>query len=261
MGDAEIAMWGDSLTARSEYPGGRSIPQHLATLTGRRVMNGGIDGQQSGAIRDRFLNDALFGRETIIMAGRNNFSAGATVQADIAAMVAALTTDRYLVLAVPNAALADEYGGQAKYDAIVALNAALAAAYGAHFVNAWAAMIDAYDPADPMEVQDFANKVVPWRFRQATIMSALVGGIDAGATSFATSGVGSGIIRLGQEYINVTARSGNNVTACTRGFAGSSAVAHVAGERIEQREAIHYSDAGRAFVAQQIANRRATLGW
>ena len=261
VGDAEIAMWGDSLTARSELPGGRSIPMVLGTLTGRRVMNGGIDGENSTQIRTRFLNDALFSAETIIMAGRNNYASGAAVQADIAAMIAALTTDRYLVLSIPNAAVASEYVGQANYDTRQALNAALASTYGTRFVDAWAAMVDAYDPADAMEVQDYANRIVPWRFRQPIIIAALMADISDSATSFATSNLSTGIIRLGSEYINVTARSGNTVTACVRGYAGSTPVAHAAGERVETRDSTHWSDAGRAFVAQQIANRRTALGW
>ncbi|TZG25585.1 SGNH/GDSL hydrolase family protein [Sphingomonas montanisoli] len=258
----DIAVYGDSLVSRASFPGGRSIPQHLAALTGKRVLNCGAENDQSTAIRTRFLNDALFDREIAIMAGRNNYSQGATVQADIAAMVAAIPHDRYLVLSVANINTATEFVGTANYDAIVALNAALAATYGARFLNVWQAMIDAYDPAEPMEVQDFANKVVPWRFRQISRAGTLVSDINNSATTFACSEIGGGPMKFASgEYVNVLTRTTNVINTSERGYLGTTAAAHTKDERYEQRETTHYSDAGRIFIAQQIAAKRATLGW
>ena len=128
-----IAAWGDSLTAGTGSTTG-GYPQYFGKLNGLYVYNGGVGGETSTQIRTRMLAATdKYEYTTIIWAGRNNYASGSTVQADIAAMVAALGHDRYLVLSILNSSA--EPSGNANYNLIVALNSALATTYGSKFVD------------------------------------------------------------------------------------------------------------------------------
>lgn len=129
-----IACWGDSLTIgsgavlyTSDYPSviGRDTP-------GRVVYNGGVGGEKSGQILTRMLLDKVRGKRwtTVLWMGRNNVNDVGmqdTVMADIASAVANLSHSRFLVLTVLNSKT--ETTGTANYNAIIALNNAILAAY------------------------------------------------------------------------------------------------------------------------------------
>lgn len=101
----------------------------------------------------------------IIWAGRNNYTNQATVLSDIAAMVALQKTveKRFLVLSILNANI--EPIGSTAYNQIIALNTALRAAYPRNYVDVREALIRAYDPAQPQDVTDFNNDVLPSSLR------------------------------------------------------------------------------------------------
>lgn len=108
---------------------------------------------------------------TIIWAGRNNYSSPTTVKADIATMVAALTTDRYIILSVLNGST--EPSGNANYTTITTLNNDLAALYGSHYIDVRAYLIangltDAGISPTAQDTIDIGNDVIPTSLRTDT---------------------------------------------------------------------------------------------
>jgi len=165
--DSAIAAWGDSLT--SGDPGSK-YPDILANQINQIVYNGGVGGETSTQIKARFLADPeKWGLPTIIWAGRNNLESPATVKADIAEMVAALTTDKYLILSIPNGNYAIEYKGQADYVTLIQLNNYLAATYGNHYIDIRTYMVNQYDPNQAQDVIDFGNDITPTSLRSDSL--------------------------------------------------------------------------------------------
>lgn len=134
------------------------------------IYNGGVSGQTSTQIKDRMVAaTGHFGEKTIIWAGRNNFSDPTTVKADIATMVAQLTTPNYLVLAVLNGSATSERLGGTDYATITALNNDLAAIYGANYWDVREYLVSQYDPNNSQDVIDHADDTVPSSLRIDTI--------------------------------------------------------------------------------------------
>lgn len=162
---------GDSLTAGT---GATSADTKWMTLLARAywntrdtTWNSGVGGETSTQIKDRFVGSTGGFRDatTIIWAGRNNYWQLSTVTADIAAMVAYLTTDRFLVLSVLNGDYASEYKNGSGWTQIMTLNAALQATYGSHFLDIRTPMVAAYNPSIPQDVIDFGNDIPPSSLR------------------------------------------------------------------------------------------------
>jgi hypothetical protein len=132
------------------------------------VYNGGVGGNTSTQIKARMLaaTDKL-SWPIIIWAGRNNYSDSATVQADIASMVAALGSSRYLVLSVLNGDT--EPSGSTAYNQIIALNNDLAATYGDHFLDLRSYLVAQYDSAQAQDVIDHANDLPPTSLRYNSV--------------------------------------------------------------------------------------------
>lgn len=130
----------------------------------------GVGGETSTQIRTRMIADvAKFGVYTIIWAGRNNFTDPTTVKADIAAMVASLTTTKYVVLSVTNGDFPIEYSGAADYTTMMTLNSDLATTYAGHYVDVRAALVAAYNPADAQDAIDHGHDVPPNSLRVDSI--------------------------------------------------------------------------------------------
>ncbi len=159
-----IATWGDSLTAGGQ-DGGQPYPFQLAALTGYNVYNGGIGGQTSTQIAARMVADtAKHSWPTIIWAGRNNHNSPATVEADIASMVAALDSNtKYIILGVTNGNT--ETSGTSDYNNIIQINTYLAATYGNRFIDIRSYLVSLYNPASPQDVTDHNNDVIPTSLR------------------------------------------------------------------------------------------------
>lgn len=164
-----IVAWGDSLTdGAGSNPDGltplRDYMSDLRLLTGHFTDAEGIGGNTSTQIAARMLPaTAKHGLPTIIWAGRNNFFDATTVESDIASMVAALTTPDYVVLSVINAE--GEGIGTTQYNEIIALNANLAATYGAHYLDVRSYLVSLYNPGDPTDVADHASDTPPTSLR------------------------------------------------------------------------------------------------
>ncbi|MEO5646115.1 MAG: tail fiber domain-containing protein, partial [Candidatus Paceibacterota bacterium] len=162
-----IAAWGDSLTEAA-------YPLDLTNLSNIPVYNGGIGGQTSTQIRDRMLAATdKYSWPTIIWAGRNNVTDPTQIKADIASMVAALTTTHYLVLGVLNNSA--EPSGSANYNTIVQLNSDLAATYGSRFIDMRTYLVSLYNPSLPQDVIDHNNDIPPSSLRSDTVHLTLAG--------------------------------------------------------------------------------------
>jgi lysophospholipase L1-like esterase len=163
----QVAAWGDSLTA-GVGGAGVSYPTVLGQLIHATVFDGGEGGDTSTVIAARMLADPpSFGDVTIIWAGRNNYFDQAQVLADVASMVAALSTPkRFLILSVLNGSYGswEAKGGQG-YGEIIALNKALKAAYPHNFLDIRSLLVAQYDPSLPQDVIDHANDTPPTSLR------------------------------------------------------------------------------------------------
>ena len=166
---SSIATWGDSLT--SGTGGNTSYPTQLTTLSGYAVYNGGVGGEGSTQIKTRMLAATdKHSWPTIIWAGRNNYTDPTTVKADIAAMVAALGHENYIILGVLNG----DYGGYeilggGGYIQITQLNSDLSTIYGSHFIDIRAYLVSQYDSGSPQDVTDHTNDTVPTSLRSDAI--------------------------------------------------------------------------------------------
>jgi len=118
----------------------------------------------SGSVFTPELGQRLRNRVAWLWLGRNGAQAGHTVEGDIAAAVASLGHDRYLVGAILTSA-GDSADGVA---AILARNATLAATYGSRFVDVFAALAGAND-GSPADLADVAAGHTPGSLRSDAI--------------------------------------------------------------------------------------------
>lgn len=145
---ADIAAWGDSLTAAAGYP------EMLAALfQGHRVTyNGGVGGETAAQIRARQVADNVYNqRINLLWAGRNSFKTQTPAQiiADIDLMIAHVIGGRYLVTSIPPSTL----DSGAENTTRLALNAALAAAYGSRYFD----IIPYWNAANDGSANDLAD--------------------------------------------------------------------------------------------------------
>lgn len=110
------------------------------------------------------IGQELQGKTAWLWLGRNGAQAGYGVEDDIAAAVASLTHERYLVGSVLTSA-GDSEGTVAT---IEARNAALASTYGARFVDVLSALRAAHD-GSPGDLEDIAASHVPRSLRHDAV--------------------------------------------------------------------------------------------
>lgn len=163
--DKNIICWGDSLTFGFGSTAGNDYPSRLAALSGYTTSNQGVSGQTSTQIEARVVADtAHFGTAAILWMGRNDTPTNfASVMSNIAASVAVLTTNRYLVLSVTNAAT--ETIGTSVYNQIIALNAQMASTYKEHYLDVRSYLVSQYDPNQAQDVIDHSNDIMPTSLR------------------------------------------------------------------------------------------------
>jgi lysophospholipase L1-like esterase len=156
-GDANtIVSVGDSMTEGIGCTGDGDYPSQLSKRLGRNVLNIGIAGETSTQIRTRFFQaPQLWHLSFIFWAGRNNAGDPTTVLADIAAMVAALPHDRYLVIGITKHIFEDN-------TQVDDLNAQLKAIYGDRFVDMQAYLLTIYDTSIPQDVLNHASGYLAW---------------------------------------------------------------------------------------------------
>jgi hypothetical protein len=164
---SNLVCWGDSLTAGTgATSAATAYPAVLANAgaRGRWFKNQGVGGDTSTQIRTRFFAapSEYLNATTIFWAGRNNYTDGVTVKADIAAMVAALPHSRFLVASIINGNYATEYIGQPDYITMMALNSDLSSIYGGRYVDFRTPLVAAGAPAGiAPNPTDYANDIPP----------------------------------------------------------------------------------------------------
>jgi len=140
----DVVCWGDSLTqGAGASPSSMGYVTQLATLANRQTINKGVSGESSTQIKARFFSDADRTRALInvFWVGRNNLTPPATVLTDLNDMISRLGHNRFLVLSVINKSDGTENAGSAAYNNILALNAAIAAAYPANYLDVRSSLV------------------------------------------------------------------------------------------------------------------------
>lgn len=120
-----------------------------------------------------FLSDGggKLGDTVVLWLGRNNYADTATVKADVAACIAALTyaQKRFVVMGVINGNYASEFKNQSGWTIMTQLNSDLLALYPRNFIDIRAKLVRSYNPAIPQDVTDFNNDIVPGSLRTDSI--------------------------------------------------------------------------------------------
>lgn len=204
---------------------------------------------------------------TILWMGQNNplSTQTAQVESDIDNAVSFLTgagNQGYLVLGLFQAEYEANGGSGANLKA--ALNSRNASTYGAHFVDVKSILDANYNPANPVDVYDHANGIVPY-----TLRAVSSGGTAAAITDTVTCNLTltpqygqtqvNGVIKIDSEYILPTAISGNNVTTCARGYAGSTAATHAANAHYDLSDPLHVGGDADTIIANWIAANKASV--
>lgn len=162
-----ISAWGDSMTQGS---GGTPYTTSLSDSTFYTIYNGGVGGETSTQIKVRMLAATTkYADNIIIWVGRNNYTDTTQIKNDIAAMIAALGHNRYLVLGVTNG----NYGGYERvggegYNYITRLNTSLGRIYGEKYFDVRKYLVNNRS-SSPQDLQDFADDIVPTSLRSDAI--------------------------------------------------------------------------------------------
>lgn len=179
--EAVVVAWGDSLTAGA---GGVPWTTQFQNLSGVETLNRGVGSDTSTQVRERMLAaPEHYASFAVIWVGRNNYTDPSTVVADVAAMVGALTTPQYLVLAVTNG----DYGGWESrggegWQYITQIDSALAANYGSRYLDVRSLLVESYDPTSAQDLSDHARDIVPTSLRSDPVHLNSAGyGVVAGA--------------------------------------------------------------------------------
>ncbi len=157
-----IVTWGDSITQGNADGSGVTYPAAMsADLGGRTVYNEGISGNTSTQVETRMVSDTLKHSWTVVIwAGYNNYTNGAQVESDIAAMVASLGSNtHYVVLSILNGST--ETSGSSGYNQILAINNYLASTYSGHYLDIRAYLVSQYNSSLSQDVTDHSNDIVP----------------------------------------------------------------------------------------------------
>ncbi len=265
-----IAAWGDSLVAGSGASSSTTNwPAVLGTdfATWRTVYNGGIGGQTSTQIADRVVADTIYtSRIQIYEGGINNYQGDTvpgTVTNDFARMVASNKSGKFFINLLVPGLYTNEAAGQPDRATIDAINSYLAATYPGNVVDQVTPLIAAYNPANPVDVLNFAANTTPLTLH-ATTAGTIVNAITTNSQqAFTTSSAVSPgyVLLVGSEYIQITAASGTSVTACVRGYAGTTAATYGAGQAATYYDPRHLNDAGYAIWATQNYNFIQSKGW
>lgn len=255
--DQRIAGWGDSLVVLFNQLGATFSPS-------RTVVSTGYAGQNSTYIAAQMVADSTRNGYTVCwLTGRNDGTSWdiPTIRAADDSMVAHVTSGKYLIGTITNSPR--EPSGSAGYTNLTAANADRISRFPSNYVDTRAAIVAAYDPANPADVVDHANDVPPYSLRADIAAGTLTQNISASDTSFTISDgtLGNGnVIKIGSEYILILSTSGTTVTNCTRGYAGTAA-SHNNGDAYTGKDVVHFNTAGYAVLAQAFHDAIAAKGW
>jgi len=266
--DAAISAWGDSLTyGGQDYNGsnyaGDNYPGDIQVDTGRITYNWGWPAQNSTQILSRFqANPQTYNDFTSIWSGRNDdFSTPNVTLGNIASMVGALPSgrNRYVVMTILNAQY--EPSGSSAYNNLAVINAGILSAYPNNYIDIRSILVAAYNPGNPADVANHAADLTPVTLRSVLNTAATTTAITTVSTcSFTVTIPGSvphngDIMLIGSEYITLdTVNSSGVVSACTRGYGGTTAATYTAGTTFTAYDYLHLNAAGYQIVATQVEN-------
>ena len=218
----------------------------------------------------RFIPDTPYiGFLPIFWEGRNNLLRTLSgpwgpdqILSDLAAQVKTVPPDlHYLVLSVLNENAPSERRGSANYKEIVELNEALAATYGAHYLDIRSILVNSYNPSQPVDISDHQNDMPPTTLGAISAMGTLTSSIGSTEESFSVN-ITAGELQpysnlvIGSESIHVVATDGSTVTQSIRGYGGIAAP-HSAGTAVAEIDATHLNKFGYAIVAKAVAAKLA----
>jgi lysophospholipase L1-like esterase len=159
------ACWGDSIT--QAVNGMLSYCYDLQFLLGTGTINEGYPGDWSANVLARFQSTPTAPNYvTIIMVGVNDIANGvtnATIEANIASIVSAVTSGNYLVLSTTNTTA--QPSGSGGYIQLTALNSYLSTTYGSKFLDVRSLLVAAYNPLNPTDVTNYSQDVPPSSLR------------------------------------------------------------------------------------------------
>lgn len=215
---------------------------------------------------------AITGKELWCAPGRNNYDDPATVKANQDDMIAFYrpTVKRILLFAVINGNYSAEYAGGANWEIVRDLNYDRRQKYPNHFVvdsqgrDLRERLVASYDPTLSLDVHAHENDYPPHSLRSTsanvTTLSADVN--DSATVLTVTDGArihDNALLIIGTEKMALVGRSGNQLTV-TRGYAGTTPAAHVAGDAIATDDKVHLNTAGYGVWAQiGLEFRQATV--
>ena len=254
-----IWAWGDSQTLGGKDGSNINYPETLANDLGVPVINEGEGGDTSTQIAARMLaTPASFGPGNcnVFWAGSNNPTQVSQILADDASMVNALATPAcYLVMGDVNFYTTPI--GTSTYNDVVATSADLAAAYPNNYLDIRELAVQDYNPSLPLDVADHANDVMPSSLRAVVATGAITSGaLDSASCTFSVSSGTQGpgtVVIIDSETIMINAVSGNQITACSRGYNLTAAASHAANATYSVIDPIHLGYNGLEFVASRVA--------
>jgi lysophospholipase L1-like esterase len=160
-GTRNVACWGDSIT--------NLYAPHLQQLfPDRQVFNGGVSGETSMQINARVQADTAH-RDcvSIFWYGHNNWNKEQVI-ADITASIATLQPNTpFVVLSLLT--WAPEVAGTDAYNAVLQVNAALAAKYPDNYFDMRSYLVSLYNPNNAQDLADHASDITPSSLRFDTI--------------------------------------------------------------------------------------------
>ena len=260
-----IWAWGDSQTAGGNDGTGINYPATLSTNVGVPVNNQGVGGDASTQIAQRMLaTPTAFRAGNCNIFWANNGSQISLIQPDIASMVNAIDTPKcFLVLSTINHV---DPIGSSIYNAVIASNNGLASQYGNNYLDIRKILVEAYNPALPMDVADHAADIIPASLRAVQRKGTVTSGaLDSASCQFSVSGGSQGagtVLIVDAETILINAISNNaNITACVRGYNRSAAAAHPANSNYYTIDGTHVGYNGLNLVASQVATWFRSQSW
>src|SRR6185369_16161942 len=121
-----------------------------------------VNGESSTLVKNRMVaaDPRYWAQPTVIWVGRNDISVPTTIKANIAAMIAVLTTTNYLVIGVTPRTGAGEGLGEANYARLTTLNSDLATLYSSRFLD-MKAYLQGFGDGSANDNADLAADLIP----------------------------------------------------------------------------------------------------
>ena len=258
-----VAGWGDSLTAGNEglpVPTNSTWPIQLEGISGLNTYNGGEGGDGAYQIYLRYTADTTHKNWLTV------FEAGTNDLLDVPPYNGVLSYINQMVAQVPAGVpyvilppvLNILYGtGSAQQISQAALMATEASTYGTHYLDTWTPLLNDYNPSIPTDVWHHAQGTTAPSVRAkyslgSMVMAAAITDTTSCLpltypTNFAGYSPSPMEIYIDNEFILYT-----TTTACTRGYAGTTATTHAIGAPWGGYDLIHLNQSGYALWASLI---------